>query len=732
MAGYEPYSLIKRARKFVEEGDSKKEEGKSQKKLEHRGTKNYELLPLPTFSTNGHGELSGSVFPPSKKPKKAQTKPKKKKKNPASLLSIARANRHLREEHNLVSRRQDVDGVREWLKKTSEVALDTETYGVAASAGARRKTALSFVKGRVRLIQLSADGTTYLIDARLLHKEDVASILTKLQGKTLYCHNAIFDLPRIKRHFGVDLMSEDVRDTLVLSRLARAGEWEENEDSDPVAMRHGLGEILKREGVANIDKEVDHKWEEALTDERLRYATDDVRYLQDLHKVLMELVEKRNLAEGLELFRDVYPVYLKMQYEGQPVDEDRLKEYTEKVSNKVEEARAALEEHQPHHPEDGAWVWGNKQPFDEDNPSVGIGRNGARRALHQAGITLSNLKKPTRMAYLKKHPEASPLLRVLNDYYLYSDLLSDSKDWLTYFVEDGRIYANVKPFSQVTGRTAYANPALQNAPKEVDKAIGISLRDCIKPQEGHALVKADYAAQELRILAEVTGDTGLIASFGGGDDPHVRVAEKIAGRPLRKDDPEYTVYRKLGKRANYGFSYGAGAARYETSVFEDTYERISVKQARLEQAAFRKTWPDVYTWQQSNGSRDGTSEDDWFTTSFTGRRRYVSPRWDQLLGARKPNYCDRLNGPIQAGGADMLYIALKFLLEDQRAGIYENVRIIITTHDEIVLEVSKDELAGVKDWLEVAMRVAAKGFLRDELAGSDCVEAEEVPSWGGR
>lgn len=668
-----------------------------------------------------------------KKNEKPPTSEKKKRdKNPTSILAIARANRLLREDHNLIYRRQDVGEVREWLKKTSEVALDTETYGAGASAGERRKMALSFVRGQVRLIQLSANGETYLIDARLLHKEDVSSILKELQGKAILCHNAIFDLPRIKRHFGVDLMSDDVRDTLVLSRLARAGEWEENEDSDPVAMRHGLGEILKREGVANLDKEVDHKWEEPLTDERLRYATDDVRYLQNLRDALMELVEKRDLAEGLELFRDVYPAYLKMQYEGQPVDEARLEEYTQKLADKVEHARAALEEYQPDHPDGGSWSWGNKQPFDEDEPSVGPGRNGARRALHLAGIEISNLKKSSRMAYLKKHSDASPLLHALNDYYHYSSLLSDCKDWLTYFVEDGRIFANVKAFSQVTGRSAYANPALQNAPKEVDEAVGMSLRDCIKPQEGHTLIKADYAAQELRILAEVTGDAGLIASFGGGEDPHVRVAEKIAGRSLPKEDPEYTKYRKLGKRANYGFSYGAGAERYRTSVFEDTYERISLKQAKLEQAAFRKTWPGVHTWQQASGSRDGTSETDWYTTSFTERRRYVSPKWDTFLGSRKPNYCDRLNGPIQAGGADMLYIALKFLLQDQSAGIYENVRIIITTHDEIVLEVLQDDLAGVKDWLEVAMRAAAKEFLRDELTGSDCVEAEEVPSWGGR
>jgi DNA polymerase-1 len=245
-------------------------------------------------------------------------------------------------------------------------------------------------------------------------------------------------------------------------------------------------------------------------------------------------------------------------------------------------------------------------------------------------------------------------------------------------------------------------------------------------------VKADYAAQELRILAHITGDEKLITSFAEGVDPHVVVGEKVAGHSLEKGTTEYKTYRKLGKRANYGFSYGAGAARYAQSAYEDTAERVSEEQARAEQEAFRTAWPGVYRWQQEFGDADGTDETDWYTLSFVGRRRYVGQKKDKYSGGYKPSYCDRLNAPIQSGGADMLYVALELLLKDKEDGLFPEVEVIITTHDEIVLEAPEEVGKSTQAWLERRMQDAARRFLREELAGEDCVEGEVGPSWGGR
>jgi DNA polymerase I len=410
----------------------------------------------------------------------------------------------------------------------------------------------------------------------------------------------------------------------------------------------------------------------------------------------------------------------------------------------VPEALARIEGCKPAHPdgEDAEWSWGNNRKYEPEKAEKAFeagdqktplcpGRSGALRALAEKGIILSNLRKATRIEYLRDHSEGVELLEALHQYYLYSDLVSDCEGWLKYSYEDGRLYPNVNPFSQVTGRSAFSGPALQNVPKEADEEGEISLRDCIRAAEGWKVVKADYAAQELRILADKTGDEDLIKAFTEGD-PHVVVAEKVAGHKLTPGTDEYKSYRKLGKRANYGFSYGAGAPRYAQSVYEDTSERISEKQAEKEQAAFRKAWPGVYEWQKNFGARDGLDEDDWYALSHLGRRRYVGQRKDKYCGEYVPNYSDRLNAPIQMDGAEMLYITLRLLRADQEAGLYPDVEILLTTHDEAALEAPEEVAEAALGWLEEKMQEAAGRLMRPELSGGDCVEGEVNQSWGGK
>jgi DNA polymerase-1 len=282
----------------------------------------------------------------------------------------------------------------------------------------------------------------------------------------------------------------------------------------------------------------------------------------------------------------------------------------------------------------------------------------------------------------------------------------------------------------VTCRSAYSDPALQNVPKKPDEEGAVSLRDCIRTPEGYKVVTADYAAQELRIVASLANDEDLIRAFSSGDS-HLQVAEKIAGKKLDVETKEGYAYRQLGKSVNYGFTYGQGATRFQQSVYQKTSEWMSEGEAKAAQEAFRETWPGVYRWQKRFGSRSGKREEHWYTESFVGRRRYVSRKWDIELPGWKPTYTDRLNGPVQSGGADMLYTAMKLLREDQEAGKFRGCHILLTTHDEIALEAPEEVAAEACEWLTARMRGAAKMFLREELAGEDCVEGGVGDSWGG-
>jgi DNA polymerase I-like protein with 3'-5' exonuclease and polymerase domains len=187
----------------------------------------------------------------------------------------------------------------------------------------------------------------------------------------------------------------------------------------------------------------------------------------------------------------------------------------------------------------------------------------------------------------------------------------------------------------------------------------------------------------------VADDEDLIRAFTSGD-PHLQVAKKIAGKKLERCTEEGEKYRQLGKSVNYGFGYGQGAATFARSVYQKTSERISEEEAKANQKAFQETWRGVYRWQKTFGSRSGSKPEHWYTESFVGRRRYVSRKWDTALPGWKPSYTDRLNGPVQSGGADMLYTAMNLLGEDQQRGMFDDVRILLTTHDEIALEAPEE------------------------------------------
>jgi hypothetical protein len=109
--------------------------------------------------------------------------------------------------------------VLEWTKQVPELALDIETYGRLKRDG------LLYTRCQVRLLQLHHGGASWFIDCNHVPDEITTEILLAIKDKPKYLHNALFDIPRLYRRFGV-LLDDNVHDTLIASRVARAGEWE--------------------------------------------------------------------------------------------------------------------------------------------------------------------------------------------------------------------------------------------------------------------------------------------------------------------------------------------------------------------------------------------------------------------------------------------------------------------------------------------------------------------------
>jgi DNA polymerase-1 len=621
--------------------------------------------------------------------------PEKKKKAKLSPEEEVENRARLAEKYNYVHTEEAAERCLEWVKAAPYVALDIETYGRLKRDG------LLYTRANVRLIQLHLGEETWFIDCDHIPDGHVAPILEELQDKPKYLHNALFDIPRLYRRFGI-LLDQDVRDTMLASRVARAGEWERR-NRKVLQKSHALEDCLKRELSIEVPKDRKLKWGGPLQEEHLKYAADDVAHLRELYAELQEVLQQNGVKERYEAISARLPNFIGAAVRGVPLDTGTLQPALDALEHEKENLESRLDELAPEHPEGLQWVWGNTS---KEITREGRGRNGALRALGLLGVELSDLQDQT----LLDHREDHELVHVLYLYRKAANTLSRYSKWIPDFYDEetGRMYPQPKVAAAVTGRVLYSDPNAQG----IDKKKTDEFRKCIRAPEGRAIVKGDFAQQELRIAAYYSRDKNMLEAFANGDDIYLTTAAKLVGKPVDKDHPA----RQAAKRATLGFLYGLGTEKYRTNVYKDTGERLSTAQANKDRKAFREAFPEFYKWQQSYGAMH-----EWETRSVLGWRRVVAPDHEG-----NPKYTDRLNGPIQSTAGDILYLTLEKMAADP----HPDTQFLLSVHDELVLECPEEVARDVARWVKAKMRAAMEEVLGTELGGEKSVEVEYGPSWG--
>jgi DNA polymerase-1 len=310
------------------------------------------------------------------------------------------------------------------------------------------------------------------------------------------------------------------------------------------------------------------------------------------------------------------------------------------------------------------------------------------KALSLLGVELSDLQDQT----LLDHREDHELVHTLYLYRKKANTLSRYSKWIPDFFEDGRMYPQLKVAAAVTGRVLYSDPNAQG----IDKKNTDEFRRCMRAGDGHAIVKGDFAQQELRIAAYYSKDKNMLETFANGEGIYLKTAAKLVGKPVDKDHPA----RQAAKRATLSFLYGLGTEKYRQNVYKDTGERLTQSQANKDREAFRAAFPEFYRWQQIYGAKH-----EWETRSTLGWRRVVAADKDN-----KPKYTERLNGPIQSTAGDILYLTLKKLAADRRPGTH----FLLSVHDELLLVCPKEDAREVALWLGAKMCEAMEEILGAE------------------
>jgi len=280
---------------------------------------------------------------------------------------------------------------------------------------------------------------------------------------------------------------------------------------------------------------------------------------------------------------------------------------------------------------------------------------------------------------------AHPIVGAVLEWREVSKLLSTYIDALPPLIHPrtGRIHTTLSQTIAATGRLSSSHPNLQNIP--VRRAEGRAIRRAFVTGEGYAtLLVADYSQIELRILAHLSEDAGLLDAFAAGEDVHATTAARLFD--MDPADVDSTT-RDRAKAVNYGLAYGLTAFGLARGL------GIANDEAQAIVEAYDLRFPRVRGYLDevvAAAGRDG------FTTTLFGRRRYLPDLTSTDRNRRQIAERMALNAPIQGTAADIIKMAMVALDRDLVAAGVRS-RQILQVHDEVILEVVPGEEEQVRE-----------------------------------
>ena len=367
-----------------------------------------------------------------------------------------------------------------------------------------------------------------------------------------------------------------------------------------------------------------------------------------------------------------------MEHTGIAIDAASLKEYGEKLEVRIKELE--------------------KQIYEEAGEEFNI------NSPKQLGVILfEKLQMPygkkTKTGYstaadvLDKLAPEYPIIADILEYRQLTKLKSTYADGLAnYIAEDGRIHTSFNQTITVTGRLSSTEPNLQNIPMRIE--LGRLIRKTFFPKEGCVFMDADYSQIELRVLAHMSGDEKLIEAYKQAQDIHRITASQVFHIPF---DEVTDLQRRNAKAVNFGIVYGISSFGLSQDL------SITRKEAAEYIERYFETYPKI------KGFLDGLvadAKEKGYVTTMFGRRRPVPELSSSNFMQRSFGERVAMNAPIQGTAADIIKIAM-IRVHDRLLEEGLKSRLIITVHDELLLEVEENEVDRVREILTEGMKGAA-------------------------
>jgi DNA polymerase-1 len=402
-----------------------------------------------------------------------------------------------------------------------------------------------------------------------------------------------------------------------------------------------------------------------------RYACADADYTYRL----VELYKPQLAERGLDkLFDEVemplVPVLMEMERAGVLLDLDFLSQMSSELAVRLQDLEKQIQSYI------GA-------PVNIASPQQLGDALFKKLGLPAAGLPKTKTGQISTAAdVLESLRNAHPIIPLILEHRELSKLKGTYVDALPALAlpRTGRVHTDYNQTGTVTGRVSSSNPNLQNIPIRTD--LGRRVRRAFIAPRGSKLLSADYSQVELRILAHIAHDAGLLEAFARGEDIHAATAARLFNVPLGQVTPQM---RRLGKTINFGIAYGITdygvAARTE----------LSQEQARKLIDNYFAQYAGVKAYIE-NTKREARERG--YVQTLLGRRRYFPElRPSARVNPAMRNAAEReaINMPIQGSAADIIKIAMIRLYRELHARNLKS-RMILQVHDELVLECPDDEV----------------------------------------
>lgn len=563
----------------------------------------------------------------------------------------------------------------EKLKQAKLFALDTETDNLDYMAANLVGISFALENGEAAYLPLQLD---YLGAPKTLEKTTALTLLKPvLENPSIQKvgQNFKYDLTIFARN-DIDVQGvafDTMLESYVLNSTGR-------HNMDDLAKRYLGHQTISFEEIAGKGKN-QLTFNQIPLEQAAEYAAEDADVTMKLQQVLWEKLSKEPTLEKLfkEMELPLLGVLSRMERRGVLIDSDALFLQSNEIANRLSEL------------EEQAYVLAG-QPFNL----------ASTKQLQE--ILFDKLGLPV----IQKTPKGAPstneevleelafsheLPKVLVEHRGLSKLKSTYTDKLPQMVnpQTGRVHTSYHQAVTATGRLSSSDPNLQNIP--IRNEEGRRIRQAFIAREGFTIVAADYSQIELRIMAHLSQDQGLINAFTQGKDIHRSTAAEIFGVAL---DEVTSEQRRNAKAINFGLIYGMSAFGLSRQL------GIGRADAQSYMDLYFKRYPGVQTFMHD--IREKAKAQGYVETLF-GRRLYL-PDINSSNGMRR-KAAERvaINAPMQGTAADIIKRAMIQL--DQTLQNDPDIAMIMQVHDELVFEVRSEKVAFYSELIKTQMESAA-------------------------